>query len=394
MPLFPVVGASLLSAAASLPLHLMPLVVVAVVAESRLAEAQAGWIASAYMLGQLFAVLALPGIKVSRILRWQALVAVAVLLVTLWVSKSPQRSTLLLSWLVIGMICGTLHFSATATAAATTDRRTAFALRMAMSSLVGGSVIVGLQLMRGLVSYSALATQLTVAFAVIAGVGLLLYRAPEAMGSAPLLAESEPAKGAVPRTRASLGRLAGLFVLFVLFVGQHGLWAFAVQGAQQRGVMLDHVAYAVAACKLIAGAVVLASVVRHSSTRPDSPYSLLISGLSVMVGGAGFAFTENVVIFWLALLSWEVGFSVLSARLQAMTAQDNPRMAGMWMTGAIFLGAATGPALSGLIIRADLFWAYVVFAGVSALIPHGWAVVKAQEKPHFGQRVARYKTGE
>jgi len=84
---------------------------------------------------------------------------------------------------------------------------------------------------------------------------------------------------------------------------------------------------------------------------------------------------------------------MLSARLQAMTAQDNPRTAGMWMIGAIFLGAATGPALGGLIIRADLFWTYVVFAGVSALIPYVWAVVKTEERATLGATICTTQDG-
>jgi hypothetical protein len=389
-----VFGASLLSAAASLPLHLLPLLVVAVTQESLLPLSQAGWVGSAYMFGQLLAVLALPSIKVAWIPRGQAASAVVVMVAALLISNSPQRLMLLGSWLVVGMICGTLHFLATTIAAGTTNRRKAFGLRMATSSLIGGVVIGVLQLTRGLVSYSALSAQLAVAFTVVASMGLFFYHTPEeiALGSLSTLV-TEP-KGAMPQTLASLNGLTGLFILFLLFVGQHGLWAFAVRCAQQRGVMLGDVAFAIAACKLIAGAVVLVSAVRYSSARRESPHSLLMSGLAVMVGGAGIAFTESAVIFWLALLFWEVGFSVLSARLQAMTAQDNPCMAAKWMTGAIFLGAATGPALGGLIIQTDLFWIYVVFAGVSALIPYVWAIVKTEEEPRLEQRIARRQNVE
>src|SRR5262245_59010132 len=63
------VGASLLSAAGSLPLHLMPLIVVSLVADQRTSIAQAGWVASAVLLGQLLTSLALPTLAVRTVNR-------------------------------------------------------------------------------------------------------------------------------------------------------------------------------------------------------------------------------------------------------------------------------------------------------------------------------------
>ena len=280
---------------------------------------------------------------------------------------------LLASWFAVGLVCGTLHFLATTAAAAVADRRKAFAVRMAMSSLVAGVVIVGLQWAKGINAYASLAIQLALAFGLLAVMGLALYRSPPP-AQEPVRAVSD-AKSALPRPSAaahSLGQISGLGVLFVLFVGQHGLWAFAAQNAQGRGVPLLHLAYAIAACKLVAGVVVLVSAFGSVRTQWSSSSSMLCSGVAVAMGIVGVGWAREFWAFWAGLFFWEVGFSVLSARLQALAAQDNPRVAGMWMTGAIFTGAATGPALGGWVVHAGYFGAYAVFAIVTALIPLAW----------------------
>lgn len=71
--LLPLVGASLLSGLGSLPLHLLPLLIAVVVSEGLVPTSFAGWIGSAYMLGQLGVALALPMLGVSALSRSQAL---------------------------------------------------------------------------------------------------------------------------------------------------------------------------------------------------------------------------------------------------------------------------------------------------------------------------------
>lgn len=377
--MYSIFGASLLSAAASLPLHLLPLLILLVTQEDRLPLAWVGWLGSAYMLGQLFAALALPSLRVARIPRVCALAAVVGLLLVLGLSGTSTGIALLASWAVVGLVCGTLHFLATTAAAAVSDRRRAFAVRMAMSSLVAAVVIAGLQLAKGIDAYATLSIQLTLAFGLLAAIGLFLYRSPAAVGK-PASAKSD-FKSALqaPQTTRLFGQASGLGVLFVLFVGQHGLWAFAAQHSQGRGVPLDHLAYAIAACKLVAGIVVLVSAFRPVWAQLSPSISLFSSGVAVAVGVVGVGWAREFWFFWAGLLFWEVGFSALSARLQALAAQDNPRVAGMWMTGAIFTGAATGPALGGFVVHAGYFGAYAVFAIITAMTPVVW----------FGMRTAK-----
>jgi hypothetical protein len=360
---FPVFGASLLSAAASLPLHLMPLLVVALVAESRLPVAQAGLIASAYMLGQMVAALGLPALKFVRLRRSHAAAAVGVLVASVFVSASLYAQAMIACWFVVGAACGALQFLGATAAAAAANRQRAFGLRLAVTLLVSGVAIVAVQLTGGFAGYAFLMVQLGLVFLAITGAGLALYRTPA------LTPMGTPAVPGLAKPVVRPDRLLGLVVIFLLFVGQPGFLAYAVQNVQQRGVVLEHLAYAIALCKLAAGLVLLVTVMRPPDQAKDG---LLFPGLVVAVGVLGMAMTSDALSFMLSLLLWELGLNVLSARLQAAVVQDNPGTAGPWLVGAIFLGAAAGPVLHGLAIQARVPMVFAVYASLSALIPVAW----------------------
>jgi len=72
------VGASVLSGAGSLPLHLAPLIVPVLVIDGRTSVADAGWVATAVLLGQFATALVLPLLDVRIIARPKP-----------WVSPSP-----------------------------------------------------------------------------------------------------------------------------------------------------------------------------------------------------------------------------------------------------------------------------------------------------------------
>lgn len=362
---FPVFGASLLSAAASLPLHLMPLLVVALVAESRLPFAQAGLIASAYMVGQMVATLGLPALKFARLKRSHAMAAVGILLASVLVSARLSSQAMLACWFVVGAACGALQFLGATTAAAAANRQSAFALRLAVTLIISGFAIVAVQLTGGFGGYAFLMVQLGIVFLTITGAGLVLYRAPAV----------PPALAPTARQAARPNRLLGLAVIFLLFVGQPGFWAYAVQNVQQRGVVLEHLAYAIAFCKSAAGFVLLVSVMRPSNKTRDG---LFFPGLVVAMGVLGMATANGAVSFLLGLLLWELGLNVLSARLQAAVVQDNPATAGPWLTGAVFLGAAAGPLLHGLAIQAQVPLVFAAYACLSALIPFAWVYLRGQ----------------
>lgn len=347
----------------------MPLLVVALVAEARLPFAQAGLIASAYLVGQMVTALGLPALRFVRLKRAHALAAVGILLMSVLVSARLSSQAMLACWFVVGAACGALQFLGATTAAAAENRQSAFALRLAVTLLVSGFAIVAVQLTGGFAGYAFLMMQLGIVFLVITGAGLVLYRTPFVASPvrAPVAGPEQPA--------ARPDRLLGLVVIFLLFVGQPGFLAYAVQNVQQRGVVLDHLAYAIAFCKTVAGLVLLASVMRPPDKAKDD---MFFPGLVVAVGVMGMAMTSDAVSFMLSLLLWELGLNVLSARLQAAVVQDNPATAGPWLVGALFLGAAAGPLLHGLAIQAQVPMVFAVYASLSALIPAAWIYLRGQ----------------
>jgi hypothetical protein len=358
--MYPVLGASLLSAAASLPLHLMPFLVLTVAAEGKLPLAQAGLIASAYMVGQLIATVTLPALKFSRLSRLQATASVAVLLVAAWVSAHLSSQAVVACWLVIGGACGALQFLGATTAAAASNKQAAFALRLSAVLFASSIAIVALRLGRGFGDYGTLMFQVALIFVALTVGGLIFYREPAAAAPTP----PQQAKVALPR------HVSGLAVLFLLFVGQPGFWAYAVQGAQQRGIVVEHVAYAIAFCKGVSGIVLLAGALRKPAQAKDG---LFWPGAGVALGVAGMALSSDLLPFLVGMLIWELALNVLSVRFQATVTRENPTAAGPWLSGAIFLGAAAGPALHGLGIQKGIAFAFVTYSCLSALLPFLWA---------------------
>lgn len=367
----PLLGASLLSAAAALPLHLLPLLVVAVGAQPGQPAAHAAQVASACMAGQMLAALGLPSAGVRRLRRRQAALPAGVLAAALMASSALPDTRLWLAWLVIGMACGALQFLGATAAAATDDPPRAFAMRLAVTLWVSGLAILCLQQSAGFSRYGQLACAMGLLLAVLCGMGWLTYRSPRIPGSAARV--MRPGAGhRMPPVQAR----AGLLVVFLLFVGQPGFWAFAAQNVQQRGIVLADVAQAMAACKLLAGCFLL----WHALRPPQRPSSASLSGpgFGVAAGVLGMALTTNAAYFLWALLVWELGLNTLSARLHAAVVRDDPAGAGSWLTGAVLLGAATGPLLHAWAIDGGVPQVFAGFACLSAMLPVAWASGRRQ----------------
>lgn len=369
-------GASLLSAAAGLPLHLLPLLIAAVIAQGKLPLAQAGWVASACLAGQLVASIALPLLGITYLKRGHAAMAIATLLVAVLCSSLPFAGSLLVSWFVVGLACGNLYFLATTTAAAQPNREAAFAVRLSLTLLVSGLVIFALQLAKGFNDYATLAIQLGIVFAVLTLFGLWLYEPPQPAANSPIASQNIPKHTAAPTN----GRWYGLLVIFIVFVGQPGFWAYAVQNVQQRGIPLEHVAYAIAVCKLAAGLWLYVNSKYRSKVqaKPLAAVDLLLPGLVLVAALLCMSLASLAIVFMLGVLLWELSLNVLSARLQAAVVNDNPTRAGVWLTAAVFLGAATGPALHGLALQLGAGAVFLAYACMSALVPFVWLQFKAK----------------
>ena len=99
-----------------------------------------------------------------------------------------------------------------------------------------------------------------------------------------------------------------------------------------------------------------------------------VAGASDMPATVGHlvATTEDVLVFFLGLLGFEVGLNLLSARLQAALAMAGPQFAGKWLTATILLGAAVGPPLHGAALGLGSGLYFLVFALLSAFLPYAW----------------------
>jgi hypothetical protein len=364
-------GAGILSACASMPLHLLPILVLSLSIDGRLDASHAGWVGSAYMIGQLFITVVLPLVAVRQ-LHWHfACAAVLGMLASAWLSVIAGTTGLLASWFAIGCLGGTLYYLGTLTAAFSSNRRFAFAIRMGVSSSLGATLILGLQVFRPAVDYPSVIALYMILTTIVGAAGLALLGRPERMADG---ASADQPKRSPPARPASGALIAGLVVLFCLFAGQHGLWAYAVKGANERGLAVAQLLWAMVASKMAGAIVVFASVRGAPAAAGDSMRG---AGAAVALGGAIVAFTADAALYWAGLLLWEVGLNVLSARFQTAIAQRDPQRGGKWITAAIFLGAALGPAIAGASHGAGAFAVFAAFAVMTALAPPVWGALTA-----------------
>lgn len=364
------IGASVISAAGSLPLQILPFLILTLVAEGRVDIAFAGWVGSAFLIGMLSSALLLPLLKVSRLTRWHAFGGIGVIILSLAFSISSHPLPLLLAlWFVVGFVCGGLQFLGATAAAAAVNKPQAFALRLAVALIVASSVIIALAQFSGQKSYSTFTYFLVGAFAIAACAGVALYQnipvpLPVASGGA--------------ATALTVRSWSGLAVVFAFFMGQPGFWAYAMQSASQRGLNLRDAAFVIAASKIISALVLLYSSKRGSQASGLS--GLVGLGCAVAAGIFAMTYSSAVSAFFVGFLLWELALNVLSARLQGIVVAASPGHAGVWITGAILLGAATGPIVHGTAIGGGIAPVFIFYAALSGLFPFFWAWTKERSQ--------------
>lgn len=361
------VGASVLSAAGSLPLQILPFLVLTLVSEGRLDIAYAGWVGSAFLIGMLSSALLLPAMGVSVLNRWRALLALSAIVVAIAASIGARFLPVFLAlWYVVGLACGGLQFLGATTAAAAANKPQAFALRLAVALLVASAVIVLVSQMGGQKSYTLLAYCLMGSFTLAACVGLGLYRQTRTVQ--PIASNTNPL--------AAVRSWSGLIVVFAFFVGQPGFWAYAMQSASQRGLDLVGAAFVIAASKTTSAVVLLYSSKKASPS--TATRTLLGLGCTVAAGILVMTYSWLVMAFLIGFLIWELALNVLSARLQGVVVAASPGHAGAWITGAILLGAATGPMIHGAAIAGGVEFAFITYAAFSGLFPFFWVLTRAK----------------
>ncbi len=360
------IGASLLSAAGSLPLHLMPLIVVTLIADARTSVAQAGWVASSVLIGQLLASLALPVLKIDTVRRRITIAAAFALLLALLATVIEGLALLLIGWALVGACCGLFQYVGTTTASGYFRPVFAFSLRLGIVLVLAGTVAGALQGSNAFASYGSILIVLCAIFGLVLCSGLALYRPGNVQAPRPRQA---------PPGRSTLSQIAGLGTVFLLFVGQTGFLTYAVQGAVGRGMALADAAWAVAGMKVIAGIALL--LLARGGLQEKQRTRFLELGLLLAASLVAIAYAGTPAVFFLGLLGFELGLNILAARLQGKVVEAAPQFAGRWLTGTILLGAAAGPALHGVALGISSANLFLYVAVGSALIPALWASLRS-----------------
>jgi hypothetical protein len=346
------VGVSIVSAVGSLPFHLLPVVLVAAVADGRTSLAGAGWIATALVGGQLVAAIALALLRMQRMER-VAIAAVGLVVVGgLWFS-GRGAAALLPGWFVVGLSCGALQYLGIVTAAGSARPHLALALRLGAVLIVAGVSVALLQWHDALGSYAALQEHLAVIIVALLVAGGVCMRAPVAVLVRPAMARSAPS-------------WPGLLVVLVLFIGQIGFLSYVVQEARTG---IESATWVLGAVKVAAGGVLLVWALRQA----EDARGLL--GLGVVLGACVLpaSAVQGVVLLVVALLAFEISFNILSARLQARVVTTGALDARLWLTAAISLGAAIGPPVRGLFIAGGVDIWFVALAAATSLAPAIWS---------------------
>jgi hypothetical protein len=356
-------GASLLSAIGSLPNHIGPIMVVAIVADGRVRVAEAGWVLSASALGELLASLLIPAVGVLHLGRPVALAAGAGLLAALGVSMLPGLAATLSGFLAVGACCGVLKQLGTIAASSYPYRTFAFLLRLALVLALAGIAACALQALEALASWPALLERLALLLLPLLVLGGSLYRP---------FGENPPHSAGQARMQACSARsFSGLAVLYLFFAGISGFFAYAAQQAAAKGMAVTDTILSIGAMKIAAAAWLLAAALLVPSKEGRGVGAvetvLLVVALWTVFLGRGIA------AFLAGLLLLEVTVNGVSARLQAAIVGADPRSSGRWLNAVILLGIATGPPLYGLAIGAGLETGFLVLISVAVCLPLAWS---------------------
>ena len=355
------VGALLLSAVGSLPLHLVPIVIVTLIADGRLETSEAGWVASAILFGQLLTSLALPIFGIVSVFVWPATGISLLLLLGLWMTAIDQAVALFAGWFTVGSCAGVLMYLGANSASHYRNTTLAFSLRLGIVLVLAGGMTAALVLRHSLGSYTSFLVTVSAVFSCLLMVGILFYR--------PVLTIARPNTKRLNHHKQGWP-LLGFALIFLLFIGQSGFLAYVVQNAIARGMSAAEATWAIVAMKTTAGfGLFFLALNSEQRRRPDR---LLAIGTSLAVALVLSSGAKMLPLFLLSLLIYEMTFNILSARFQAHLADRDRHLAGQWLTATILLGAAIGPPMHGAAIHTDLAVYFLVLAGISAILPGMW----------------------
>ena len=361
--LIDLLGASLLGAIGSLPLHLAPLVISALITSTPVSLHAAGLIVSAAMIGQLCSASLLPMLGIAHVGRTSALTAAFVMCVGVLISSLPYYHLVALGWFLIGLACGVFRYLSALSASAFPKRHFAFVFRLSVVLILVSVVFYLLMFFGSTTSYKAFAWNLELILAVMLVLGLLLYR--------PLTEQALPAmQSHSPHRGTAHPQILGLIVIMAFFVGQVGFLSYVVQLGLKRGFEANDVIMALTAMKFIAGIWLLCIILRRR--HGDQGTHLLGAALALIAAIASIYYGQGRVLFFGGLLVLEIALNMMSARLQATVVVLNSRVGGKWITIAVLGGAAIGAPLNGLAISTGHAGGFVVFTIATILAALLW----------------------
>lgn len=361
-------GASLLSAAGSLPQHIGPLIIIAVVADGRLTVERAGWILSARALGDLVASVALPAMGVRHLSRSMVFAASLILLAAFTFTTIADGPAMLVAFLVIGASCGVLKFIGTVSASAYPHRAFAFTFRLALVLASAGLVVCALFATHAFYDFGTLIWRLTIVFTLLLAIAGLLYH--------PIVHSSS--RTDQPSTAPSAHALCGLAILYCFFVGTAGFMAYAAQQTSARGVSIEETILAFGAMKLAAAVWMLIAAYALAKSTRKGPMVLEIALLLVAIWAV--TFSQTALVFFAAFLLLEISLNSSSARLQSAIVDAAPQFSGQWLNAVILLGGVTGPALYGLAIGAGLEIVFITMSTVAICLALLWQLISSRKR--------------
>jgi hypothetical protein len=353
-------GASILSAIGSLPQHIGPLIIIAIIAEGRISIADAGWVLSVRSFGELLASVVLPMIGILHLSRSISVGACACLLLGFAVATMTSIVAVMIGFFMIGACCGVMKFLGTIAASTYPHRTFAFVFRLALVLEVAGVTTCVLLLTKAFISFTTLLEWIMVILLPILVGGVLLY---EPLAQNDLISNSE-------ERRISLFGISGLLILYLFFAGISGFMAYAGQQASMRGMPVEDTILSIGVMKIVAGGWLLLAAYLVPTKRGKDIVVLEVCLLVVAVWGV--FWSHGIIQFFVGFLLLEITLNGSSARLQSAIVSAAPKFSGRWLNGVILLGTASGPILYGLAIGAGIETSFVVSISVVIFLPLVW----------------------
>lgn len=356
-----VVAAAAISAAGSIPYHVMSFIVALAATDGLLSVAEAGWIGGLYTAGTLVATILLPLAGARRVTRLPLIAGLTLLAGALaWGTLARSTAALLGGWFVAGLVGGLYAFLGSTAAAASPDRLLAFGTRLGLVLLLAAAVIGGAHLSGGFRSYGHAVLVVGVGITVVTLAALKSYRAPS-------LAAGRPAQAASGIEQAG-GGVGGLVVAALFFAGQTGFYAYAILLALRNGVSGEDLALIYVAAKLVAAGVVLSWGTRERVGAPTAAMGMLIALAVVTV-----AVSRDVSMFAAGIGVWHIAVNVQSTRVQAVAVACDPVRLGRWLAAAMAIGATSGPVAHGALLSVGAGAWFIGFTVLSGALPWAWS---------------------